>query len=605
MIDILVNSNKINTACKLFEEMRDFARRFGHGEGPAPEPTHAKARRVQKLKQVAIRKARAQGIHHLELDDAGLTEIAEEYANLVVADKPDDLIARPDVVTYTTVIKALGRMGDKSGAMQIFNMMRKDQVRLNEYAWTAIINAMCRTGDFKAGLRLLYEMKQTGVQPTKVTYRAMVVSAGRDGQVTLALALLQQMQTSGLQLEPVLMANLIRSLAEAGTVPDALRLHQQMAHGRFGPNMAPSRATYNALLESIADPHAWARMTLPPAALATGLAIYQEALLLGIFPHPYAERNENGVLDLRPYTRGAVLFPIHFCLNLLIDNIPINPSATQNLIKHADKIASRKFDVKAVADEFAVNSPFGASEGQTPMYFPRIPVPRKGIMLVSSKELRKSWSAAPKPLPYQSGFKLRKRQGEDFDPIMEPEPLPTAQRDYVEKVLRSTRPWIHYNVVPHNPNVVVVPSNTLRFWMHEQRKRAGYKDETENPRYPKVHHNQGIAHNRSPLLNSSSPINSILPQSNKLESSSDDQAEGDEPSTMAKSVTLGDTMMQKVRSKIQSSSSDAEDTARETDKLVNDVLHQQLEQPKPKKMPLKALASLKILSKKLMDTKKK
>jgi pentatricopeptide repeat protein len=354
----------------------------------------------------------------------------------------------PDVVTYTTMLSALSKVGDRGGALAIFSQMRKDDIVPTVPAWTAVISAMCRAGDFKASLRLLHDMRLSGCVPSAGTYRTVAVGSCRSGHVKLFMALAEQMRHDGHAVDGVLISSVIRAFGEAGRANEALRVHRQLALGAFGPDARPSQLTYNALLETLADPHSWGRLTLSPLALDTGLHVLQEAILSGAFPFPYELRDQSGVLDLRPYRRGAVLFPIHMFLNLLVAPVLVP----------ADRIARMPSTIPQVnrARDFIFSS---------------VAIPRRGVLLLGAREARAPWSAAPKPLAYNTGTKLRTHQGEVHDPVMLPEEPPRPARDYIENVLRSTRPWIHHQQLPNNPCAVMVATSTLQFWVKDQYRR--------------------------------------------------------------------------------------------------------------------------------------
>ena len=51
---------------------------------------------------------------------------------------------KPDTVMYTSIITACAAKGDSNHAFDIFNTMKEENVRPNEFTFTALINACCQ-----------------------------------------------------------------------------------------------------------------------------------------------------------------------------------------------------------------------------------------------------------------------------------------------------------------------------------------------------------------------------------------------------------------------------------------------------------------------------
>jgi pentatricopeptide repeat protein len=598
MLSILSRDNKTDLCIQLFDRMRQQAvDSVGFGQAEKYQSyqsvKHVEGRKVAKLKALISHKARSMGID--DVDFSGLVELVKDDPNYKGTylqgfdekNKPSkDLIPRPDVITYTTVLKALGKTRQKVTAMKLFDQMRKvDGIQPNELTWTTMIDIVCDSDDFLSGLRLFHEMRSSGIKPSRATYSAMTTAAARGGEIALTAALLSEMMTSqqaniqayGLQtatnnnnnhhngpnhshllIDAPFIGNIMRASAEGGHAEFALKLHTQLLKGQItgsgtiinprnkhalvkkhlggddndekdekdknstNLNSMPNAVTYNALMEVLADPASWGRTRLPPTALRIGLAVYQEALMNNIFPHPYSEVQSTGIIDLRPFTRNAVLFPIHFFLNSLLGEVPIytvDGIVPHKLSKNVNNANNNSFQTSINSDnlDLAVSmivnrkvpqhvlnqnpTPYSVVDGtanpsngelivtsstnlpsttwqrpQESIRFPKLTIPPKGALFICSKEVKVSWSADQKAAnPKFTAESLQK-----YIPAI----------DYVENILRNTKPWLHFTRLHYggnehdgdrkdsgknakrktanNPNAVVVSSNALRVWTTEK-----------------------------------------------------------------------------------------------------------------------------------------
>ena len=121
----------------------------------------------------------------------------------------------PDLITYTTAMRACARSKQTSKAMELFRVVKDMNLELDVYIYTTAMDACAKGGRWKKALSLLDEMKVQGIIPNEVTYGVAVTACGNGGQWEHALELLQQMKLNGLKINTITYNSAIAALSKA------------------------------------------------------------------------------------------------------------------------------------------------------------------------------------------------------------------------------------------------------------------------------------------------------------------------------------------------------------------------------------------------------
>jgi len=99
---------------------------------------------------------------------------------------------QPNVHTYTTLMNAYARVGNREGAEGVLTRMIEAGITPNVFTYTVLINAYARAGDVEGAQGVLRRMKVKGVEPNLMTYNtfltAMVKQAERHNAMTASQA---------------------------------------------------------------------------------------------------------------------------------------------------------------------------------------------------------------------------------------------------------------------------------------------------------------------------------------------------------------------------------------------------------------------------------
>ena len=121
----------------------------------------------------------------------------------------------PDLITYTTTMRACARAKQASKSMEIFRVVKDMNINLDVYIYTTAMDACAKGGMWKRALTLLDEMKAEGITPNEVTYGVAVTACGNGGQWELALELLDHMKDTGLKINTITYNSAIAALSKA------------------------------------------------------------------------------------------------------------------------------------------------------------------------------------------------------------------------------------------------------------------------------------------------------------------------------------------------------------------------------------------------------
>merc|ERR1719453_1695175 len=90
----------------------------------------------------------------------------------------DDMKAqrvKPNLITYSTMLKGHCQAGDIQTGFQILEQLRKDaHLRPDEIMYNSLLDGCAQNSLVDEGLRLLEEMQLDGIQPTNFTLSLLV-----------------------------------------------------------------------------------------------------------------------------------------------------------------------------------------------------------------------------------------------------------------------------------------------------------------------------------------------------------------------------------------------------------------------------------------------
>lgn len=123
---------------------------------------------------------------------------------------------KPDVITYSTVIDALGRSGRFSNVSEVLDEMSREGIEPNLVTYTSVISALNRAGDLNGALRVLEDMERHGIMPNVYTFSSLIHGAGRRGEFERAFEILRMMRERGIVASQVTYCMLLQLAVRCG-----------------------------------------------------------------------------------------------------------------------------------------------------------------------------------------------------------------------------------------------------------------------------------------------------------------------------------------------------------------------------------------------------
>lgn len=127
-----------------------------------------------------------------------------EYARLVF-----NVMIERDIVSWTSMIYSYANVGKIEESFILFEKMRLEGIRPNDFTWNVMIAGYARRGDCDTAFMLRSKMSEEGLTPDLVTWNAMVSGYVQSHRSTEALALLQDMLDAGVKPNEVTLTGLL------------------------------------------------------------------------------------------------------------------------------------------------------------------------------------------------------------------------------------------------------------------------------------------------------------------------------------------------------------------------------------------------------------
>lgn len=163
--------------------------------------------------------------------------------------KPWGFCMRPNVRTYTTLMKGYIKEGRRSDAMQLLLVMQQEvdpRSSPNEVTYTTAISSCVRMGLMDEACSILQEMTAQNVPANVVTYNVLLQGYCRSHQLQKAYGVIADMKRAGISLDVVSYNTLINGCIEVDDNVGALALFKEMR----GKGIAPSQVSYTTLMKA-------------------------------------------------------------------------------------------------------------------------------------------------------------------------------------------------------------------------------------------------------------------------------------------------------------------------------------------------------------------
>ncbi|XP_042507421.1 pentatricopeptide repeat-containing protein At1g09900-like [Macadamia integrifolia] len=143
----------------------------------------------------------------------------------------DEMLCKPNLITYNTIIAGLCRKGLVENAQEIVDHMiaKKDSSCLPDtVTFTTLIDGYCKKGELELAEKCLDEMSNWNCEPNVLTYNSLINGLCLMGKVDEAKRQMTKMRLNGLKSDVVTHTSLLKGLCIVGRSDDAAEHLKEM-----------------------------------------------------------------------------------------------------------------------------------------------------------------------------------------------------------------------------------------------------------------------------------------------------------------------------------------------------------------------------------------
>jgi len=169
-----------------------------------------------------------------------------------------DAGSRPDMVTYSLLIKAQCDAQDMSAALSIFEDMLQHNCKVDDVVFTHLIEGCCHVSNPVLAERLFQDMLTANIKPTIYTMTALVKVYGKCGQSEKAAQLVNTMEeVYGIKPTVVVKTCLISGLLRQHKRTEAYAAFQLM---QKDGNCEPDAQSCQTMITGLCEGQMWAEV---------------------------------------------------------------------------------------------------------------------------------------------------------------------------------------------------------------------------------------------------------------------------------------------------------------------------------------------------------
>ncbi|KAI3947792.1 hypothetical protein MKX01_034457 [Papaver californicum] len=156
----------------------------------------------------------------------------------------------PDLITYSTIINGLCKVGRLDEAKKKFVEMKAKNVSPDSVIYETFIHGFCNQGKISSAFRVLRDMEKKGCKPCTQTYNSLISGLSSEQKTDAIYNLMKEMEMKGISPDVFTYNNLISSLCEGGKATDATSVLDKMLKNHVFPNVSSFKLLISALCKT-------------------------------------------------------------------------------------------------------------------------------------------------------------------------------------------------------------------------------------------------------------------------------------------------------------------------------------------------------------------
>ncbi|KAH7523860.1 hypothetical protein FEM48_Zijuj06G0056800 [Ziziphus jujuba var. spinosa] len=141
----------------------------------------------------------------------------------------DEMGCEPNLITYNTMIFGYCKKGDMESARRILGYMMDSKDCLPDtVTYTTLIDGYCKKGELDDAAKFMDEMEKQGCEPNMLTYNALVHGLCLSGKVDEAKRMMTRMRLNGVKDNIATHTSILRGLCIVGKLDEAIQHIKEM-----------------------------------------------------------------------------------------------------------------------------------------------------------------------------------------------------------------------------------------------------------------------------------------------------------------------------------------------------------------------------------------
>ncbi|KZV56676.1 pentatricopeptide repeat-containing protein-like [Dorcoceras hygrometricum] len=136
-----------------------------------------------------------------------------------------DRMSERDVVSWTNIICGYSDHGKMVEAVDLFQRMRLEGIKANEFTWNSIIAGHARIGDCDGAFRFFTRMREERFVPDLPTWNGMISGFVQSRKASEAMEAFHSMLVAEVKPDPVTVTGLLPACGMIGSVPVGREIH--------------------------------------------------------------------------------------------------------------------------------------------------------------------------------------------------------------------------------------------------------------------------------------------------------------------------------------------------------------------------------------------
>jgi len=218
------------------------------------------------------------------VESKNLEKLKEIYGFIKIMCNMCSTFPKPNLITYSTIIKGFAKCGKMEDAMEIYESLKAQNFQLDEVLFNTLIDGFAKSGNLPMAIKLYEEMKNYGIKGSSIIYSILIKMYCNSNDMVNALLYFDLYKTEKHKATIVPYTTLIQvyirrkeldkaidifeQIKKVGLVPDQVSFNFiingctfnkklekaiEYLYESFAKNMKLSDDTYNNLLEYIVN----------------------------------------------------------------------------------------------------------------------------------------------------------------------------------------------------------------------------------------------------------------------------------------------------------------------------------------------------------------